>query len=107
MLKRSIVLLCLFLFAHAGISIGQPHWKKVLTLSGTTGASAFFFNASEGFIGTGNYLTGGSASILYTSDGGKSWKKCTLSNPFVQGQVTDIHFLDHTTGWATIHEVPE
>ena len=47
-------------------------WTNVLQLSGTMGSSAFFFNAQEGLIGTGNYLNNIPAQIYYTENGGRN-----------------------------------
>lgn len=82
-------------------------WTKVLQLTETNGASAFFFNAQEGLIGTGHYLSPTPAQIYYTNDGGATWKLSQFANPNILGQVTDIYFHDRLQGWATIREASE
>jgi hypothetical protein len=82
-------------------------WQKVLQLEGTYGASAFFFNANEGLIGTGHYLSSIPARIYYTNDGGTTWEIAQFANPNIRGQVTDIYFRDREHGWATIREASE
>ncbi len=81
------------------------HWSKIFDLSPTMGSAAFFFNPSEGLIGTGNdYPKGNLAQIFYTLDGGVTWKRAQLPNMQLIGQVTDIYFTDRQHGWATIKE---
>ena len=82
-------------------------WTKILQFDSTFGASAFFFNANEGVIGTGNYRSSIPAQIYYTKDGGATWKLAQFANPDIRGQVTDIYFRDREDGWATIREYAE
>ncbi|HWF43713.1 MAG TPA: choice-of-anchor D domain-containing protein, partial [Candidatus Kapabacteria bacterium] len=92
----------------AQTALGQ-NWSKLLQLTGTNGSSAFFFNASEGLIGTGWYLFVSTtlATIYYTDDGGATWTQAKLPNPNIVGQVTDIYFHDRLNGWATICETSQ
>jgi hypothetical protein len=64
----------------------------------------YFFNASEGLIGTGNYLGGSIASIYYTTNGGARWIRAELPSTSIVGEVTDIFFRDSASGWATLTE---
>jgi photosystem II stability/assembly factor-like uncharacterized protein len=99
------MMVCAMLFAHA--SADAQNWKNILQLDGTFGASAFFFNASEGLIGTGHYASNIPAQIYYTNNGGASWRLTQFANPNIHGQVTDIYFRDRQNGWATISEFLE
>ena len=83
------------------------HWTNIFQLKGTYGASAFFFNAHEGLIGTGHYQSGMPAQIYYTNDGGATWRLSQFANPNILGEVTDIYFRDRLHGWAAIREVYE
>ena len=84
----------------------RAQWTKVLQLQNTFASSAYFFNATEGLIGTGSsyFKSNTVASIYYTKDGGATWRESQLPNPNVIGQVTDIYFRDRQHGWATIAE---
>ena len=96
------------LFAEENRLFAQ-NWTNLLTLNGNAATSAFFFNASEGFIGTGFYFTSSAtpANIYYTHDGGTTWQQAQFPNPQIVGQVTDIYFRDRLHGWATIREALE
>ncbi|MDP4198335.1 MAG: choice-of-anchor D domain-containing protein [Bacteroidota bacterium] len=106
-MKRILHTLLLFMLVlcAAGES-GHAQWKFLTQLTGTRGASAFFFNATEGVIGTGDYNPFRSlpAKIFYTNDGGTTWQNAVLPNDQIIGQVTDIYFRDRLHGWATIKE---
>jgi hypothetical protein len=95
------------LFGLVGIvstnAFAQPHWVQVAKFPGN-GSCSFFFNANEGFIGTGNYLSGGNANIFSTTDGGKTWLQANFPIPVLDGEVTDLYFRDRQHGWATIKE---
>src|SRR5437870_5127984 len=98
------LLLAIALFVAAQSATAQ--WTKVFQLPGTRGASAYFFNATEGVIGTGDYHPRRSlpAKIFYTMDGGATWQQSKLPSDQIIGQVTDIYFADRLNGWATIVE---
>lgn len=96
----SVVALC------AGMQSTEAQWTKLTQFPGTRGASAFFFNATEGLVGTGDYdpYHGLPARIFFTEDGGATWQQAHLPNDQILGQVTDIYFRDRLHGWATIVE---
>lgn len=105
-MKRSLrYLLFLFTLALTSSAIAQGDWQLLGKVPGDSrGSSAYFFNANEGVIGTGDYFLGGSARIYYTTDGGKTWALSLMPNLNIRGQVTDIWFKDRTNGWCTITE---
>ncbi len=105
MKRAAIYLTCALCFAPS--IVNAQHWSKVLALSNTMGSSAFFFNAREGVIGTGHYLSISPAEIYYTTDSGSTWRLSQLPNPYLRGEVTDIFFRDRKNGWATIREFTE
>jgi photosystem II stability/assembly factor-like uncharacterized protein len=87
---------------------GAQSWTQVLQFTGNTiGSAAYFFNAREGLIGTGHYRSGTPVRILFTEDGGTTWRDAALPNPNIKGQVSDIYFRDRSSGWATIIENAE
>ena len=98
-----VVAISMLLMLHAD---SRSQWTRVLQLQNTYASSAFFFNATEGLIGTGSsyFKSNTIAAIYYTNDGGATWLLATLPNPNIIGQVTDIYFRDRLHGWATIAE---
>src|ERR1039458_4366915 len=92
-LHRTIVvsvLSVLCVLCATGINeLEDQNWSKVAQLQGTFGSSAYFFNAQEGLIGTGHYLSNIPAQIYNTEDGGATWRLSQLPNPNLRGQVTD------------------
>lgn len=100
-MKRLLVLF--FLAVVCCSEVRAQDWQIVGTVTGR-GSAAFFWNADEGIIGTGEYLSGVPARLYYTTDGGKIWNISILPNQNIQGQVTDIYFKDRQTGWCTITE---
>ena len=103
-MKKYVLILALLLVAAP---VWSQTWQSVMTLPQASMSSAFFFNAKEGMIGTGNYNGGALAQIFYTTDGGATWRISSLPNPRIVGQVNDIFFRTPTSGWATIHEASE
>lgn len=100
---RILSTLLVLLFAHRVAA--QSDWQQIGQVPGDSrGSAAYFFNANEGLIGTGDYFKGGSARIYFTTDGGYNWTTSLMPNLNIKGQVTDIWFKDRTNGWATITE---
>jgi hypothetical protein len=86
--------------------LAAQNWQNIgqVPAPQTRGASAFFFNANEGIIGTGDYYAGGYARLFYTTDGGVTWIGSIMPNMNIKGQVTDVWFRSRKSGWATITE---
>jgi len=103
-MKRRIIFLTVILLASLiETSLVRAQWKQVATLP-SRGTSAFFFNANEGLVGTGDYKNGGLALIYYTTDAGATWTQSIMPNPVFQGGVNDIYFSDRLHGWAAVSE---
>jgi len=101
------ILLIIFLLAFASESKAQ-YWFKVGPQLPARGTSAFFFNAQEGVIGTGEYYPGSQlGALLLTFDGGNTWSRALLPNMNLRGQFTDIFFRTRMKGWATFKEANE
>jgi hypothetical protein len=104
-MKRRIILFTVILLAALlETPLVRAQWKQVATLP-SRGTSAFFFNANEGLVGTGDYKSGGLALIYFTTDGGATWTQSIMPNPVFQGGVNDIYFSDRLHGWAAVSEV--
>jgi len=100
--------LFVLVFTALASNAGAQSWTRVLQFTDNTiGSAAYFFNAREGLIGTGHYRSGTPIRILYTEDGGTTWRDAALPNPNIKGQVSDIYFRDRSSGWATIIENAE
>jgi photosystem II stability/assembly factor-like uncharacterized protein len=97
-------LLLLSLLLGISLSARAQNWQRVFQVPNSTMSCAWFFNATEGCIGTGNYFGGAIATIYYTTDGGQSWTRAALPSTSIVGQVTDIYFRTPTDGWATLAE---
>ncbi len=98
-------LFVLFVILSASRVAAQGDWQLLGKVPGDSrGSAAFFFNANEGVIGTGDYFLGGSARLYYTTDGGRTWSLSIIPNLNIKGQVTDIWFKDRSSGWCTITE---
>src|SRR5688500_8302027 len=98
---RSLVILLVLLSSSSAMA--QSDWQLLGKVPGDSrGSAAYFFNANEGLIGTGDYFFGGSARIYFTTDGGASWSGSMMPNLNIRGQVTDIWFKDRQNGWCTI-----
>src|SRR6476620_480054 len=105
MMRSARTLLSLLVLLFTTRLCAQSDWQQIGQVPGDSrGASAYFFNANEGLIGTGDYFKGGSARIYYTTDGGYNWTTSLMPNLNIKGQVTDIWFKDRTNGWATVTE---
>lgn len=101
--RRVLLLIAIaIVFARAGQA--QPDWQRVFQIPSSTMSCAYFFNAQEGVIGTGNYMGGAIATIYLTTNGGTSWTRSELPSSAIVGEVTDIFFRDSLNGWATLTE---
>jgi hypothetical protein len=78
-MRRSCALALFLIFAS--VSARAQDWQRVFQLPSSTMSCGYFFNASEGLIGTGNYLGGSIASIYYTTNGGARWIRAELAIP--------------------------
>lgn len=96
---RWLVLTLLLLLSRNALA----QWEVIDSLP-VRGSAAYFFNANEGVIGTGEYLLAFTARIYYTTNGGSTWIPSVMPN-YVQGQITDVWFKDRKNGWATLAEV--
>jgi len=105
-MKRTLLLLVCALAFGIPSGASAQNWRKVAQLT-SNGASAYFFNANEGLVGTGNYQTGSAIQIFHTNDGGQTWSPSILPSMNLFGQITDLFFTDRLNGWATLKETNE
>ncbi len=108
MLKRLTLASVFFI---ASIFVFTPRasaqWKEIQQFPAVDGyiAASYFFNPNVGLIGFHwNVITSNFGMVQRTTDGGQTWKKCTvpvLNN--VAPIVTDIWFYDSLNGWLTFY----
>jgi photosystem II stability/assembly factor-like uncharacterized protein len=103
-MKRTLLLLVCALAFGIPSGASAQNWRKVAQLT-SNGASAYFFNANEGLVGTGNYQTGSAIQIFHTNDGGQTWSPSILPSMNLFGQITDLFFTDRLNGRAWMERV--
>ena len=93
----------IFLFAPRA----DAQWKEIQQFPAADGyiSASYFFNPNVGLIGFHwNITTSNFGMVQRTTDGGKSWTKCTvpvLNN--VAPIITDSWFRDSLNGWLTFY----